>query len=77
MALRTSRRKKENVNFTYTDAVVVDTDGQTVLMLSVLRVSKEERKEGRKGRKPYQEMLITDVRGGDDGQRGWRERMFE
>ena len=56
---------------------MVDTDGQTVSMLSVLRVSKEERKEGRKGRKPYQEMLIADVHGGDDGQCGWRERMFE
>ena len=53
---------------------MVDTDGQTVSMLSVLRVSKEERKEGRK---PYQEMLIADVHGGDDGQCGWRERMFE
>ena len=56
---------------------MVDTDGQTVSMLSVLQVSKEERKEGRKGRKPYQEMLIVDVCGGNDGQCGWRERMFE
>ena len=57
--------------------MVVDTDGQTVSILLVLRISKEERKEERKGRKPYQEMLMADGRGGDDGQRGWRERMFE